>query len=66
MGKDHTLYSLIFGRVAFFKHAETKRTHVRVVTGEELLQDALVAQQAKERLPFLSSDPLSVQNNSSL
>jgi large subunit ribosomal protein L27 len=67
MGKDHTLYSLMFGRVAFFKHPETKRTHVRVVSDVELIQEKLLAQQqAEEMIPFLASDPLNVQRSSSL
>ena len=59
MGKDHTLFSLMFGRVAFFKHPATKRTHVRVVS------DAKAQEQLKQQLPFSAADPLNVQSSAS-
>lgn len=59
MGKDHTLFSLMFGRVVFFKHPTTKRTHVRVATDSE------AEQQAQQLLPFSAANPLEVHSSAS-
>lgn len=57
MGKDHTLFSLMFGRVVFFRHPTTKRTHVRVVT------DSDAQHQAKQLLPFSAANPFNLQSS---
>lgn len=55
LGKDHTIYSLFHGRVEFFKHPQTKRTHVRV----QPQQDESAALKPGT-LPFKADDPLHI------
>lgn len=56
LGKDHTIYSLFHGHVQFFKHPQTKRTHVRV----QPQQDEPAAFKPST-LPFRVADPLQVR-----
>lgn len=57
LGKDHTIFSLFHGHVQFFKHPETKRTHVRVQPRDE----AVLEPKNKTGLPFHAANPLQVE-----
>ena len=43
LGKDHTIFSLFQGKVRFWQHPESKRTHVGVVPASQLPERDLQA-----------------------